>query len=71
MRPALGLTLIVEFFVNLYVFPFGVEIVLVSFVVLIVLVEAVAALDPAHAPVKSSVAASSRRSASACSRMFS
>jgi hypothetical protein len=52
----LGLTLIVEFFVNLCVFPFGVDMVLVSFVVLIVLVEAVAALDPAHAPVKSSVA---------------
>jgi hypothetical protein len=52
LRPALRLTLIVEFLINLYVFPFGVEIVLVPFVVLIVLVEAVAALDPAQAPAQ-------------------
>jgi hypothetical protein len=52
LRPALRLTLIVEFLVNLYVFPFGVEMVLVPFVVLVVLVEAVAALDPAHAPAQ-------------------
>lgn len=52
LRPALRLTLIVEFLVNLYVFPFGVEMVLVPFVVLVVLVEAVAALDPAQAPAQ-------------------
>jgi hypothetical protein len=52
LRPALRLTLVVEFLVNLYVFPFGVEMVLVPFVVLLVLVEAVAALDPAHAPAR-------------------
>ena len=69
--PALRLTLIVEFLVNLYVFPFGVEMVFVRFVVLAAFVEAVAALDPAHAPGRDSAAASSRRSASACSPMFS
>jgi hypothetical protein len=37
--------------VNLYVFPFGVEMMLAPFVVLVVLVEA-AALDPAHAPAQ-------------------
>jgi hypothetical protein len=52
LRPALRLTLIVEFLVNLYVFPFGVEMVLVPLVVLLVLVEAVAGLDPAHAPAQ-------------------
>lgn len=52
LRPALRLTLIVEFLVNLYVFPLGVEMALVPFVVLIVLLEAVAALDPAHAPAR-------------------
>jgi hypothetical protein len=52
LRPALRLTLIVEFLVNLYVFPVGLEMVLVPFVVLLVLVEAVAALDPAHAPAQ-------------------
>ena len=52
LRPALRLTLIVEFLVNLYVFPFGVEMVLVPFVVLVVLVEAIAALDPTHAPAQ-------------------
>jgi hypothetical protein len=52
LRPALRLTLTVEFLVNLYVFPFGVEMVLVPFVVLVVLVEAVAALDPAQAPAQ-------------------
>jgi len=52
LRPALRLTLVVEFLVNLYVFPFGVEMALVPFVVVIVLVEAVAALDPAHAPAQ-------------------
>lgn len=48
LRPALRLTLIVEFLVNLYVFPFGVEMVLVPIVVLVVLVEAVAGFDPSH-----------------------
>lgn len=52
LRPALRLTLIVEFLVNLYVFPVGLEMALVPFVVLLVLVEAVAALDPAHAPTQ-------------------
>jgi hypothetical protein len=52
LRPALRLTLIVEFLVNLYVFPFGVEMVLVPFVVLVVLVEAIAALDQTHAPAQ-------------------
>jgi hypothetical protein len=51
-RPALRLTLIVEFLINLYVFPFGIEMVLVPFVVLFVLVEAVAALDQAQAPAQ-------------------
>jgi hypothetical protein len=52
LRPALRLTLIVEFLVNLYVFPFSVEMVLVPFVVFLVLVEAVAALDPAQSPAQ-------------------
>lgn len=52
LRPALRLTLIVEFLVNLYVFPFGVEMVLVPLLVLVVLVEAVAGFDPSHAPAQ-------------------
>ena len=37
---------------NLYVFPFWVEFFLVPLLFVLILIEAVAALDPAHAPVR-------------------
>jgi hypothetical protein len=47
LRQALRVTLIVEFLVALYVFPFGVELVFVPVVALFVAMQVVASYDPA------------------------
>lgn len=52
LRQALRFTIIVEFIVNLYVFPLAVELLLVPLLLLFVGVQVVAAHDRAHAPVR-------------------
>jgi hypothetical protein len=48
---ALRLAIVIEFLVNLYVFPLAVELLLVPFVLLFVMLEVVAASDPTYAQV--------------------
>lgn len=52
VRQAVQFTIVVEFLVNLYVFPFLIELTVVPVILLFVLLQVVAAVDPAHAPVK-------------------
>jgi hypothetical protein len=51
LKQALRVTIVVEFLVNLYVFPLAVELLLVPFVFLFVMLEVVAASDPAYKQV--------------------
>jgi hypothetical protein len=53
LRQALRLTIVVEFLVNLYVFPLAIELLLVPFVLLFVMLEVVAASDSACAQSRS------------------
>jgi hypothetical protein len=55
LRQALRLTIVVEFLVNLYVFPLAVELLLVPFVLLFVMLEVVAASEPAYTQVRALV----------------
>jgi hypothetical protein len=52
LRQAVRLTLIVEFLIALYVFPFGVELLLVPLIALFVGMQVVAAGEPEMAPAK-------------------
>ncbi len=51
LRGALKLTILVEFLVNLYVFPFGVELVLVPVIFLFVMLQVVDEYNPADPPI--------------------
>jgi hypothetical protein len=53
LKQALRLTIVVEFLVNLYVFPLAIELLLVPFVLLFVMLEVVAASDSAYAQARS------------------
>jgi hypothetical protein len=53
LRQALRLTIVVEFLVNLYVFPLAAELLLVPFVLLFVMLEVVAASESAYAQARS------------------
>jgi hypothetical protein len=44
-------TILIEFLVNLYVFPFVIELILMPIILLFVSLQVVAAYDSAHAPV--------------------
>jgi hypothetical protein len=45
-------TIVIEFLVNLYVFPFVIELILMPIILLFVGLQVVAAYDPAQAPVR-------------------
>jgi hypothetical protein len=55
LRQALRFTIVIEFLMNLYVFPFVVELILVPIILLFVGLQVVAAYDPEHAPVRKAV----------------
>lgn len=52
LREAVRLTAFVEFYVNLYVFPLAVEIVLQAFLVTVAMMAVVAQSDPEHRQVR-------------------
>jgi hypothetical protein len=52
LRDALRFTILIEFLVNLYVFPFAVELFFVPFLLAFVLMQVVAASDPSFAPAR-------------------
>jgi hypothetical protein len=52
LRQAVRFTIIIEFVVNAYVFPFVIELILVPIILLFIGLQVVAAYDPAHAPVR-------------------
>jgi hypothetical protein len=52
LRQAVRFTILIEFLVNLYVFPFVIELILMPIILLFIGLQVVAAYDPAHAPVR-------------------
>jgi hypothetical protein len=52
LRQAVRFTILIEFLVNLYVFPFVIELILMPIILLFVGLQVVAAYDSAHAPVR-------------------
>jgi hypothetical protein len=52
LRQAVLFTILIEFLVNLYVFPFLIELILMPIMLLFIGLQVVAAYDPAHAPAR-------------------
>jgi hypothetical protein len=55
LRQAVRFTILIEFLVNVYVFPLVIELILVPIILLFVGLQVVAAYDPDHAPVRKAV----------------
>ena len=52
LRQAVRFTIVIESLVNLYVFPFVIELILMPIILLFIGLQVVAAYDPAQAPVR-------------------
>ena len=55
LRQAVRFTILIEFLVNAYVFPFVIELILVPIILVFVGLQVVAAYDPDQAPVRKAV----------------
>jgi hypothetical protein len=55
LRQAVRFTILIEFLVNAYVFPFVIELILVPIILVFVGLQVIAAYEPAQAPVRKAV----------------